>query len=154
MFVYTKKAKELGIKLTKGTPYSVGIDLQACIDETMIIHRGSVFKVPTGIKIDPKWQQHYLSHFSDGDKIIGMEIRSRSSLAAKGILVTNAPGTIDPDFEGEICVLLSNISSSPISINQCDRIAQLVLNSYLALYEEIEVIKNKRGEGGFGSTGK
>ena len=85
------------------------------------------------------------------------QIRPRSGLAAKyGITVLNSPGTIDADYRGEIGVILVNLSNTSFTIQPGDRIAQLVV----AKFEQIdwlpmnELSDTKRGEGGFGSTGK
>ena len=80
----------------------------------------------------------------------------RSGLAAKkGITVLNAPGTIDADYRGEVCVILVNLSSEPFVIERGERIAQLVLAAHERVeWEECESLsESDRGEGGFGSTG-
>ena len=85
------------------------------------------------------------------------QIRPRSGLAAKhGITVTNAPGTVDADYRGEICVLLVNLSNEPFTINPGERIAQMVIARYEKVeWEQVEVLdETERGTGGFGSTGR
>jgi dUTP pyrophosphatase len=85
------------------------------------------------------------------------QIRPRSGLAFKhGITVLNSPGTIDADYRGEIKVLLVNLSNDVFEINPGDRIAQMVIASYVrAEFEEKESLDTTaRGAGGFGSTGK
>jgi dUTP pyrophosphatase len=89
---------------------------------------------------------------------VGVEaqVRPRSGLALKkGISVLNAPGTIDADYRGEIGVILINLSNEPFTINNGDRIAQLVIAKHeRAEWEEVELLdKTDRGTGGFGSTG-
>jgi dUTP pyrophosphatase len=91
------------------------------------------------------------------------QIRARSGVASKGIIVLNAPGTVDEDFRGEIKVLLANLGlndsknnpSSPYKIKKGDRIAQMVVarvtKAHLRVVEELD--ETERGEGGFGSTG-
>ena len=84
------------------------------------------------------------------------QIRPRSGLAAKfGITVLNAPGTIDADYRGEIGVILVNLSNENFTINDGDRVAQMVIAEYShTKWDEVDVLDDtKRGKGGFGSTG-
>lgn len=84
------------------------------------------------------------------------QVRPRSGLAAKnGISVVNAPGTIDADYRGEIGVVLINHGYESFKINDCDRIAQLVINEIPNVKFEVvdELDDTARGEGGFCSTG-
>ena len=83
-------------------------------------------------------------------------MRPRSGLAAKkGITVLNAPGTIDADYRGEVKVILVNLSSEPFTVENGERIAQLVLARHEKIsWEETDSLSGSgRGEGGFGSTG-
>lgn len=85
------------------------------------------------------------------------QIRPRSGLAFKhGITVLNTPGTIDADYRGEIGVLLVNLSSTSFTIEDGERIAQMVIASHeQAQWQEVNELKaSDRGQGGFGSTGK
>jgi dUTP pyrophosphatase len=85
------------------------------------------------------------------------QVRPRSGLAAKqGITVLNSPGTVDADYRGEIKVILVNLSNVNVSIQDGDRIAQLVIARHeQAAWLEVEVLdETQRGAGGFGSTGK
>ncbi|MFL3661124.1 MAG: dUTP diphosphatase [Polaribacter sp.] len=89
---------------------------------------------------------------------IGFEaqVRPRSGLAAKqGITVLNSPGTIDADYRGEIGVILVNLSNELFTINDGERIAQLVIAKHArANWQEVTVLdETDRGAGGFGSTG-
>ena len=89
---------------------------------------------------------------------IGFEaqVRPRSGLAAKkGITVLNSPGTIDADYRGEIGVLLVNLSNAVFTVNDGERIGQLIIAKHeRANWEEVTVlIATDRGVGGFGSTG-
>ncbi len=89
---------------------------------------------------------------------IGFEaqVRPRSGLAAKkGISVLNAPGTIDADYRGEIGVILVNLSNENFTINNGERVAQLVIAKHeRAEWQEVaELSETSRGSGGFGSTG-
>lgn len=85
------------------------------------------------------------------------QVRPRSGLALReGLTVPNAPGTIDPDYRGELRVLLMNLSGKTVSIERGERIAQLVFARFEApgLQEVERVEDTRRGEGGFGSTGR
>ena len=122
---------------------SAGMDLRANLSESRILKPLERSIVGTGLFIELP---------------VGYEaqVRPRSGLAAKkGITVLNAPGTIDADYRGEIGVILVNLSNEEFTINNGERIAQLVI----AKHERAEWIKveelneTSRGEGGFGSTG-
>ncbi len=85
------------------------------------------------------------------------QVRPRSGLAARhGITVINAPGTIDADYRGEIKVALVNLSGSSYTVENGDRIAQMVVAPHAAVAWEPaeELAESDRGAGGFGSTGK
>ena len=85
-----------------------------------------------------------------------VQVRPRSGLAAKkGITVLNAPGTIDADYRGEVCVILVNLSSEPFVVEKGERIAQLVLSRHECIeWDECRSLsESERGGGGFGSTG-
>ncbi len=125
------------------TEYSAGMDLKANIDAPVILGSLDRAMIPTGLFIE----------LPEGYEA---QIRPRSGLAAKhGITVTNAPGTIDADYRGEICVLLVNLGHEPFIINPGERIAQMVV----ARHERVDWVKvddlaeSGRGAGGFGSTG-
>jgi len=126
------------------TPQSAGMDLKANIDTPIVMGPLERAMVPTGLSIE----------LPDGYEA---QIRPRSGLAAKfGVTVTNAPGTIDADYRGEIKVLLVNLSKEPFTINPGERIAQMVIAKYEKIeWEECtELTDSIRGEGGFGSTGR
>ena len=85
-----------------------------------------------------------------------VQVRPRSGLAAKkGVTVLNAPGTIDADYRGEVCVILVNLSNEPFTVERGERIAQLVLARHEVIeWAETDTLADSaRGEGGFGSTG-
>jgi dUTP pyrophosphatase len=85
------------------------------------------------------------------------QVRPRSGLAARhGITLPNSPGTIDPDYRGEVRILLQNGGSEGVLIRRGDRIAQLVFARFeTPVVEEAETLsETPRGEGGFGSTGR
>lgn len=122
---------------------SAGMDLRANIESPIVLKPLERAIVPTGIFIELP---------------LGYEaqVRPRSGLAAKkGISVLNAPGTIDADYRGEIGVILVNLSSEEFTIENGERIAQMVIAKHeRAEWEEVESIsETDRGEGGFGSTG-
>ena len=125
------------------TEYSAGMDLKANIEEPIILGSLDRAMVPTGLFIE----------LPEGYEA---QVRPRSGLAAKhGITVTNAPGTIDADYRGEICVLLVNLGREPFIINPGERIAQMVVARHERVeWEQVEALEvSARGEGGFGSTG-
>ncbi|MBN3661560.1 MAG: dUTP diphosphatase, partial [Ornithobacterium rhinotracheale] len=85
------------------------------------------------------------------------QVRPRSGLALKhGLTCLNSPGTIDSDYRGELGVILANVSNEPFTVNDGERIAQLVIAKHeRAEWELSETLSDtSRGEGGFGSTGK
>ena len=122
---------------------SAGMDLRANLTEARTLKPLQRTIVGTGLFIELP---------------IGYEaqVRPRSGLAAKkGITVLNAPGTIDADYRGEIGVILVNLSNENFTIQNGERIAQLVIAKHeRAEWEEVtELSSTERGEGGFGSTG-
>ena len=119
------------------------MDLKANIEQPVILGSLDRTMIPTGLFIE----------LPEGYEA---QIRPRSGLAAKhGITVTNAPGTIDADYRGEICVLLVNLGREPFIINPGERIAQMVVARHERVdWEEVEdLAASERGAGGFGSTG-
>ena len=128
-------------KMSRGAS---GFDLFAAIDQPLTLSPGQRQLIPTGIALE----------MPDG---VEAQVRSRSGLALKhGIAVLNSPGTIDADYRGEIMVALHNHSSEAVTIESCERIAQLVITPFLtAQFEETDELGDtERGEGGFGSTGR
>ena len=125
------------------TALSAGMDLYANIFEPITLKSLERKLIPTGL---------YIS-LPEGYEA---QVRPRSGLALKnGITVLNTPGTIDADYRGEIGVILVNLSADDFTINDGDRIAQLVIAKYeTAIWEEVENLdETERGEGGFGSSG-
>ena len=121
-----------------------GMDLMACIEKPINLKPGKSCLIPTGLSVA----------FSEKYEI---QIRPRSGLAAKNnISVLNTPGTIDSDYRGELKIILFNHSSESFTINNNDRVAQMVLTPVIKmeLEENNELPDSIRGEGGFGSTGK
>ena len=126
------------------TDGSSGMDLKAFINESINVKPNTSSLVPTGLSVA----------FSEDYEI---QIRPRSGLAAKeNISVLNAPGTIDSDYRGEIKVIIYNHGNNDFTINNGDRIAQMVLTPVvkMELEETINLPETVRGKGGFGSTGK
>tara|TARA_B100000965_G_scaffold255167_1_gene214881 strand:- start:695 stop:1132 length:438 start_codon:yes stop_codon:yes gene_type:complete len=134
------KAK-LPIYKTEG---SSGMDLMALIENPIKIKSQNSALIPTGLSIAIPEDTE-------------VQIRPRSGLAAKSnISVLNTPGTIDSDYRGEIKIILFNHGNKEFTVNNNDRIAQMILMPVLkAEFEEVEDLpKSVRGSGGFGSTGK
>lgn len=126
------------------TEGSAGMDLRANIEESILLQPFQRMAIPTGLFIELP---------------LGYEaqIRPRSGLSLKtGLSIPNAPGTIDSDYRGEIKVIVANLSNEPITINQGDRIAQMVIAKYEQIqWDEVaQISESERGAGGFGSTGK
>ena len=84
------------------------------------------------------------------------QVRPRSGLALKhAVTVPNAPGTIDPGYRGELRVILLNLGAQSYTVHPGDRIAQLIVARYEAVeWEEGDLAESRRGEGGFGSSGR
>jgi dUTP pyrophosphatase len=126
------------------TVHSAGMDLRANIDNPIVLKPLQRALVPTGLYIQ----------LPEGYEA---QIRPRSGLAVKhGISIVNSPGTIDADYRGEICVILINLSNEEFTINDGDRICQMVIteHSRVEWQEVIKLEETNRGSGGFGHTGK
>jgi len=125
------------------TPDSVGLDLSAALDEALVLAPRERKLVPTGIAVE-------LPPGHEG------QVRPRSGIASRhGVTCLNSPGTIDPDFRGELKVLLVNLGDQPVTIRSGERIAQLVVApvTRVLVQEVVELSDTTRGAGGFGSTG-
>lgn len=132
-------AVELPRAMTEG---SVGMDLPAAIELPLDLAPGERRLVPCGFAIA-------IPRGYEG------QVRPRSGLALRhGLSIPNAPGTIDPDYRGEVAVLLINLSSEPVRIEPGQRIAQLVICpvAHCVLEEVDELDDTQRGHGGFGHT--
>ena len=126
------------------TSLSAGMDLRANLDEPIVLKPLQRCLVPTGLYIA----------LPEGYEA---QVRPRSGLAIKkGIGVLNAPGTIDADYRGEICVILVNLSAEDFVVEDGERIAQMVVARYEQVqWAEVDVLDDtERGAGGFGHTGK
>ncbi len=126
------------------TPGSAGMDIFADISEQLTINPGETRLIPTGFKMElpPGYEA---------------QIRPRSGLAINNeVGILNSPGTIDSDYRGEIKIILKNFGKNNFIINKGDRIAQMVITSYIRIeWKEVnEINETERGSGGFGHTGK
>jgi dUTP pyrophosphatase len=126
------------------TPGSAGVDLQAAVEKEVVLAPGERRAVPTGfaLALPPGYEG---------------QVRSRSGLALRhGIVLPNAPGTIDSDYRGEIHVILQNLGEAPFLIERGDRIAQLVICTVeRPEWQEVDELGGTpRGPGGFGHTGR
>ena len=126
------------------TEGAAGIDVSANIEKEIELKPLERYLVPTGIKLE----------IPEGFEI---QVRPRSGLAFKhGITVLNTPGTIDSDYRGEVKVLLINLSNEISKIQPNERIGQLILGKVYKLDFDVKdgLSETKRGDGGFGHTGK
>lgn len=125
------------------TPQSAGLDLRANISEPVVLRPMERRLIPTGLYIA----------LPEGYEA---QVRPRSGLALKhGITVLNSPGTVDADYRGELGVLLINLSTEDFTVNDGERIAQMVVTrceqgEFVAV-EELDA--TERGTGGYGHTG-
>ncbi|MFM7638570.1 MAG: dUTP diphosphatase [Bacteroidota bacterium] len=125
------------------TALSAGMDLHANLTEPLVLEPQARMLVPTGLFIE----------LPEGYEA---QVRPRSGLALKhGITVLNSPGTIDADYRGEIKVLLINHGQAPFTIQNGERIAQMVIAQHATVqWNETHTLSNtQRGDGGYGSTG-
>lgn len=125
------------------TPLSAGLDLRANLEQPVTLAPLERALIPTGLRIA----------LPEGYEA---QVRPRSGLAARhGLTLLNSPGTIDADYRGEIMVLLINFSDESFTINDGERIAQMVIARHeKAEFVEVEVLdETERGEGGYGHTG-
>lgn len=142
--IKVKKLDPRAILPSRGSPFSAGADLRACMDgpvtvapgETVFIHTGLTAEIPEG----------YAGF-----------VFARSGLASKsGLAPANKVGVVDSDYRGEYMVALYNHSDKPVTVSPGDRVAQLVVMPvmFTEFTEAQELSETERGEGGFGSTGK
>ncbi|MDO5713476.1 MAG: dUTP diphosphatase [Tissierellia bacterium] len=125
------------------TPGSSGVDLRAFLEKPLSIAPFQRIRIPTGLYLE-------LPENVEG------QVRARSGLAyRKGLSLPNGIGTIDTDYRGEIQVLLINLSQEEVTIEDGERIAQLVFIEYKKVeFQEVKKLSDtKRNEGGFGHTG-
>jgi len=128
---------------SRATPHAAGYDIRSALadfelapGEIRLVGTGLVMELPEGVEC---------------------QVRPRSGLAVKhGVTLPNAPGTIDPDYRGEVKVALINLGGEGVRIARGERVAQLVFARFEApeIVEATGVSGTDRGSGGFGSTGR
>jgi dUTP pyrophosphatase len=126
----------------RATAHAAGYDVRSA-EDSVTLEPGQIRLVSTGLVME----------LPQG---VECQVRPRSGLALKhGITLPNSPGTIDPDYRGELRVIMQNLGSEPVTLARGERIAQLVFARFeapeVALVEELS--ETMRGAGGFGSTG-
>ena len=139
-----KKLNENAVIPTYGSEFSAGADLYALTDETIVIAPHETVLVHTGVALEIPMGY------------VGL-VFARSGLSTKRALApANKVGVIDSDYRGEIMVALHNHSEDPKSIENGERVAQIVLVPYISAdFDEVDELSDTvRGEGGFGSTGR
>ncbi len=142
MIIEIKKLHQNALLPTYQTTDSAGADIYALLDQPITIPQGQIAIIPTGLSVA----------IPSGYEI---QIRARSGLASKGLLIPNGPGTIDADYRGEIKILLLNLSGADFEITPEMRIAQAIIAPVLQAQFTVvdELSETERGSGGFGSTG-
>ena len=126
----------------RATPQAAGYDVRSA-EGSITLEPGEIRLVGTGL----------LMELPEG---VECQVRPRSGLALRhGITLPNSPGTIDPDYRGELKIIMQNLGGESVTLERGSRIAQLIF----ARFEEPEVVLSEqvsetdRGDGGFGSTG-
>lgn len=125
------------------SPHAAGLDLHAANDDPITIAPGEIKLIPTGlfVEIPPGYEG---------------QVRARSGLALRcGLMLPNAPGTIDADYRGELQVVLGNCAREAYTVERGMRFAQLVISpvAHVEVIEVAELAESERGGGGFGHTG-
>lgn len=128
----------------RATSFSAGVDLCACLDDSVTLKPHEIKKIPTGLAVSPS------------DKNVALLIFARSGLATKfGVALANGVGVVDSDYRGELCVALINNGNADFTVENGMRIAQLV--TIPICYSECKMVDTLddtiRGAGGFGSSG-
>lgn len=127
---------------SRATPHAAGYDVRSA-EEDVLLSPGEIRLISTGLVME----------LPEG---IECQVRPRSGLALKhGITLPNSPGTIDPDYRGELRIIVQNLGSEPVTLRRGERVAQLVFSRFEAVeIDEVpELSETARGDGGFGSTG-
>lgn len=130
---------------TYATPGSAGLDLRACIEQSITVNPGETCLIPTGVAI----------HLADTG--LAALVLPRSGLGHKhGIVLGNLVGLIDSDYQGQILVSCWNRGQTPFNLHPLERIAQLVVVPVIQVeFNQVDSFdQSHRGEDGFGSTGK
>jgi len=126
----------------RATPHAAGYDVRS-VEESVTLEPGEIRLVATGLTME----------LPEG---VECQVRPRSGLALKhGVTLPNSPGTIDPDYRGELRVIMQNLGQEVVKLSRGERIAQLVFARFEApdIVEAEDLSITERGEGGFGSTG-
>ena len=126
----------------RATPHAAGYDVRAAADVELT--PGQIALVPTGLVME----------LPEG---IECQVRPRSGLALKhGLTLPNSPGTIDPDYRGELGIIVQNLGQESVRLARGDRVAQLVFARFETprVEEALGLAETARGGGGFGSTGR
>lgn len=140
-----KKLRDNAVIPRRATEGSAGMDLYACISESITLAPSRLAVIPTGIAIELP------------DNGCAAFLYARSGLGVKhGICLANGVGVVDSDYRGEICVGLCNVSDKPYTIEPNERVAQMVIAPVFTpdIEEADELGDTERGAGGFGSTGR
>lgn len=127
---------------TRATPHAAGYDVRSA-EEDFVLAPQEIRLVSTGLRME----------LPDG---MECQVRPRSGLALRhGVTLPNSPATIDPDYRGEVRVILQNTGPEPVAFARGDRIAQLVFQRFSTpeVIEVLELGDTARGADGFGSTG-
>ena len=125
----------------RATPQAAGYDIRSAIE--VVLNPGEIRLISTGL----------IMELPEG---MECQVRPRSGLALKyGITLPNSPGTIDPDYRGEVKIIIQNLGSEQVTLNRGERVAQLIFSLFESPEEsEVkELSSTDRGEDGFGSTG-
>jgi dUTP pyrophosphatase len=126
----------------RATPHAAGYDVRSA-EESVTLQPGEIRLVATGL----------IMELPEG---VECQVRPRSGLALKhGVTLPNSPGTIDPDYRGELRVIMQNLGQEVVKLSRGERIAQLVFARFEApkIVQADSLSTTERGEGGFGSTG-
>ena len=126
----------------RATPHAAGYDVRAAT--AVDLAPGAITLVPTGLVME----------LPEG---IECQVRPRSGLALKhGLTLPNSPGTVDPDYRGELGIIVQNLGRETVRLDRGDRVAQLVFARFEtpAVEESEDLGSTSRGAGGFGSTGR
>lgn len=127
----------------RASAHAAGYDVRS-VEQDLTLQPGEIRLVATGLVME----------LPEG---IECQVRPRSGLALRhGITLPNSPGTIDPDYRGELRIILQNLGAEPVTLARGERIAQLVFARFEAprIEEVHETSETERGSGGFGSTGR
>ena len=125
----------------RATPQAAGYDIRSAIE--VVLNPGEIRLISTGL----------IMELPEG---MECQVRPRSGLALKyGITLPNSPGTIDPDYRGEVKIIIQNLGSEQVTLIRGERVAQLVFSLFQSpeVLEVKELSSTDRGEDGFGSTG-